>query len=63
MTTERDLTRLELLDEVERIDDQYLEVARALGCTSFFHGDVLARARECKAAHDYFHGRSYVGAL
>lgn len=46
MTTERDLTRLELLDIIEQHEDEYQEVARALGCTSFFHADVLARARE-----------------
>jgi hypothetical protein len=46
MTTERDLTRLELLDEIERIEDEYQEVARALGCATFFHADVLARAKE-----------------
>ena len=55
MTTERDLNRLELLDIVEQLEDEYQEVARALGCTSFFHKDVMARARECKGSYDYFH--------
>ena len=56
MTIERDLTRLELLDLIEQLEDEYQEVAKALGCTSFLHKEVLARAREFKGAHDYFHG-------
>ncbi len=46
MTTERDLTRLEFLDVIEQLEDEYQEVARVLGCTSFFHKDILARAKE-----------------
>ena len=46
MTTERDLTRLELLDVIEQTEDEYQEVAKALGCTRFFHKDVMERARE-----------------
>jgi hypothetical protein len=46
-----------------QLKDQYSELARALGFDgdSFWgdplvsHNDVLARARECKGAHDYFH--------
>lgn len=48
MTTERDLTRLELLDDLERLEDHYQEVAKALGSRTFFHADVLARARELR---------------
>jgi len=44
--TERDLTRLELLDEIERVEDEYQDVAKALGCRTFFHNDVLERAKE-----------------
>jgi hypothetical protein len=50
MTTERDLTRLELLDVIEQTEDEYQEVAKALGCTRFFHKDVMARARELARA-------------
>lgn len=46
MTTERDLTRLELLDVIEQLEDEYQEVAKALGCISFHHIYVLARAKE-----------------
>jgi hypothetical protein len=46
VTTERDLTRLELLDVIEQLEDEYQEVAKALGCTVFFHNYVLDRAKE-----------------
>lgn len=36
----------ELADDVTRVEGEYQEVARALGCTTFFHADVLARAKE-----------------
>lgn len=36
----------ELSDEITRVEDEYQEIAKALGCTSFFHKDVLARAKE-----------------
>lgn len=45
MTTERDLTRLELLDLIEQLEGEYHEVARALGCESMPHEKVLERAR------------------
>ena len=32
--------------ELESLEDQYQQIARALGCTSYFHSDVLARAEE-----------------
>lgn len=44
MSTERDLTRLELLDEIERVEDEYQEVARAFGSNTSLHKDVLDRA-------------------
>lgn len=41
-----DLSNYDLFDQIELLEEQYQEVARALGCTSFFHSDVLARAKE-----------------
>jgi len=35
-------------DDLERLEDQYQEVARAMGCRTFFHADVLERARELR---------------
>lgn len=35
-------------DDLCKAEDQYQEVARALGCRTFFHEDVLARARELR---------------
>jgi hypothetical protein len=45
-----DATRIELLDLLEQAEDEYQEVAKALGCTRFFHKDVMARARELARA-------------
>ncbi|EKS29280.1 hypothetical protein [Afipia felis] len=37
-----------LKDEIERLEDQYQEVAQALGSRTFFHEDVVERARELR---------------
>lgn len=37
-----------LADEITNLEDQYQEVAQALGCRTFFHSDVLERARELR---------------
>lgn len=59
MTTERDLTRLELLDLIEQLEDEYQEVARALGCEpSYSHENVLERARAAGAAYEGLYRRA-----
>lgn len=42
----REPTGEPMWDDPCNLEDGYQEVARALGCTSFFHKDVMARARE-----------------
>lgn len=46
MVDMRGMSTDEIICELEKVEDEYQEVAKALGCTSFFHADVLARAKE-----------------
>ena len=49
----------ELYARLNDIEERYEEIAEALGVILTYpakqHDEILARARECKGAHDYFY--------
>lgn len=51
--------RDDLYARLNAIEERYEEIAEALGVVLTYpdkqHDEILARARECKGAYDYFH--------
>ena len=49
----------DLYARLDSIEERYEEIAEALGVVLTYpskqHDEILARARECKGAHDYFY--------
>lgn len=63
MTDPNDLLeeRDELYARLNSIEERYEDVAEALGVVLTYpnkqHDEIMARARECKGAYDYFHSK------